>query len=209
MIPTIASPRPILQIVVLAAGFSSRLGTPKALARIRGWSLLDRTLGVLSSFATSSKIIVVVPPRSRSYRIGRYANRAAFVSNPHRASGLATSVRCAVATGRHSAAILLLPVDLVGLRHRDVAKLIWRWRGARRKIVARRVGTRAGSPLILPRWLYPHALGVTGDLGLRDLVRGLPASRVVLVSLPSAEQDVDTVADLHRARRGRPAQPRF
>jgi molybdenum cofactor cytidylyltransferase len=192
---------PRLQIIVLAAGFSSRLGKPKALARVHGESLLHRILGVLAPFATSSKILVVIPPGSRRYRVGSHATSATFVANPLRASGLASSVRRGITRGRYSAAVLLLPVDLVQLDRRDIARLISRWRGARRTVVARDVRGQAGTPLILPRSLYPRALDIKGDQGLREFVRSLPKDGISLVNLPSAEADVDTPQDLDRARR--------
>jgi len=188
------------QIVVLAAGFSTRLGRPKALAKVHGRSLLHRTLRVLAPFATS-KIIVVVPPGAGRYKIGSNLRSMAFVANPRRATGLSSSVRLGLVRARHSPAVLLLPVDLVDLERRDIGRLIAQWRGARRNVVARRVQGGAGTPLILPRWLYAHALGLTGDQGLRDVVRGLPNHVVSLVMLPSAESDVDTAQDLARARR--------
>jgi CTP:molybdopterin cytidylyltransferase MocA len=58
-------------------------------------------------------------------------------------------------------------------------------------------------PLILPRWLYARALAVSGDVGLRNLVNGLPAPQRVLLNLPSAALDVDTPQDLRAARRRR------
>jgi CTP:molybdopterin cytidylyltransferase MocA len=98
-----------------------------------------------------------------------------------------------------------LPVDLAALQQRDVARLISRWRAARRCVIARRIEqgemTRGGVPLILPRWLYARALKETGDIGLRDLVSGLPAPQRVLLNLPSAALDVDTPQDLRAARR--------
>jgi CTP:molybdopterin cytidylyltransferase MocA len=54
---------------------------------------------------------------------------------------------------------------------------------------------------VLPHWLYPRAEELRGDRGLRDLVRRLPGSAVCLVAMPSAAPDVDTPADLERARR--------
>lgn len=197
----ISSTRPTLRIVVLAAGLSTRLGKSKALARVHGVSLLRRTLGVLAPFAASSKILVVIPPGSGRYRIGPYARSVDFIANPQRASGLSSSVRRGITRARYSAAVLLLPVDLVHLERRDIARLIARWRGARRRVVARRILAKAGTPLILPRSLYPHALVIQGDRGLREFVQRLPKERIALVNIPSAEWDVDTVQDLQRARR--------
>jgi molybdenum cofactor cytidylyltransferase len=193
---TLASPR----IVVLAAGFSTRLGSSKALARVRGRSLLDRTLEVLAPFATRS-IVVVIPPGAGRYRIGRRVHRPTFVVNSRRAQGLSSSVCRAITYARYSCAVLLLPVDLVELERRDIAKLISRWRGARRRVAARSLRSQAATPLILPRWLYRQALGISGDHGLRDLVRTLPSPHVLLVNMPSADADVDTALDLQRARR--------
>jgi CTP:molybdopterin cytidylyltransferase MocA len=53
----------------------------------------------------------------------------------------------------------------------------------------------------LPQWLYPRALTLTGDVGLRELVAQLPAGTRVLIEMPSAARDVDTPQDLQDARR--------
>jgi molybdenum cofactor cytidylyltransferase len=199
----VAMPR--LQIVILAAGFSSRLGRPKALVRLHAVSLLRRTLTLAARF-TAASIIVVLPRRATRYRIESRGLKVRFAANARRADGLSSSVRLGIVHARHSPALLLLPVDLATLQHRDLNRLISRWRTARRCVIARRVGqpggiAHGGVPLILPRWLYARALAVTGDIGLRDLVRELPPSQRVLLNLPSAALDVDTLDDLRTAKR--------
>jgi len=87
---------------------------------------------------------------------------------------LSASVRAGLFRARYSAAVLILPVDLPWLECREIARLIARWRLSRRSVVARRVGERAGTPLVLPRRLYAQAQRIGGDLGLRNLVNGLP-----------------------------------
>jgi molybdenum cofactor cytidylyltransferase len=200
-----SSTPPRLHALILAAGFSSRLGRPKALARVRGLSLLRRTLTLVSRLAPA-KVIVVIPRHAARHRIEARGLEVIFAANPRRTEGLSSSVRRGIALARYSSALLLLPVDLASLRQRDLARLISRWRAARRCVIARRIGQqggtpRAGVPLILPRWLYARALAVTGDIGLRDLVSGLPAPQRVLLNLPSAVLDVDTPLDLRAARR--------
>jgi molybdenum cofactor cytidylyltransferase len=200
-----SSSLPRLLVLILAAGFTSRLGRPKALARVRGFSLLRRTLTLVARLAPA-KIVVVIPRQTARYRNEARGLQVVFAANPRRAEGLSTSVRRGIVLARHSPALLLLPVDLAALQHRDMARLISRWRAARRCVIARRIGQqggtpRAGVPLILPRWLYARALAVRGDIGLRDLVNDLQAPQRVLVNLPSAALDVDTPKDLRAARR--------
>src|ERR1700689_4745611 len=122
---TVTLPRslPKLQFVILAAGFSSRLGRPKALARVHGVSLLRTTLNLAAHF-TSAKIIVVLPRRAARWLVEARGLGVVFAVNPLRADGLSSSVRRGITQARHSAALLLLPVDLAALRQRDVARLI-------------------------------------------------------------------------------------
>ncbi len=192
--------RPTLRIVVLAAGFSARLGRPKALARVCGSSLIRRTVRLLAPL-TAERIIVVIPPRAARARAELRGQRVDLVANAHRAGGLSTSVRRGLVAGRRSAAVLMLPVDLVHLQRRDLERMIARWSGARRRVVARRVAEHGGTPVILPHWLWPRAVGIAGDRGLKQLLSELAPVHVSLLPVPSAARDVDTAQDLARARR--------
>jgi molybdenum cofactor cytidylyltransferase len=198
MIPTNAAAG--VRLVVLSAGFSTRLGTPKALSRIRGVTLLRKTVRTLAPLA-AARVIVVLPPRAVRARAELCGERVDVVVSRRRSQGLSASVKSGLFRARYSAAVLILPVDLPWLERREIARLIARWRSSRRAVVARRVGDRAGTPLVLPRRLYARAQRIGGDLGLRNLVNGLPEDELKLVELPSAALDVDTPEDLRRARR--------
>ncbi len=189
-----------LQIIVLAAGFSSRLGQPKALARVRGVSLLRSTLKLAAALGCA-KVIAVVGRNAARHRAQASGIRVTFVSNSRRNHGLSSSVRRGIAGARYTPAVLIMPVDMANLKARELARLIRRWRATPRCVVARRLGRCGAAPLILPRRLYPRALGVAGDVGLRELIAQLPADSRVLVDLPSASLDIDTAQDLNAARR--------
>jgi|SRR5450631_428017 len=189
-----------LQIVVLAAGFSSRLGQPKALARVHGVSLLRSSLK-LAATLKCAKIIAVVARNGARYRAQARGIGVTFVANSRRYQGLSSSVRRGIAAGRYSPAVLLMPVDLANLKSRELARLVRRWRAAPRCVIARRIGRFGAVPLVLPRRLYPRALGIVGDVGLRELIAQLPDHSRVLVDLPSAAVDIDTPQDLQAARR--------
>jgi molybdenum cofactor cytidylyltransferase len=189
-----------LQIIVLAAGFSSRLGRPKALARVHGVSLLRSTLE-LAATLQCARIIAVVARHSARYRAEARGIDVTFVTNSRRNQGLSSSVRRGIGAARYSPAVLLLPVDLGNLKSRELARLIRRWRALPRGVIARRIGRIGAVPLVLPRRLYPRALRITGDVGLRELIAQLPADSRVLVDMPSAASDIDTPQDLKTARR--------
>jgi molybdenum cofactor cytidylyltransferase len=191
---------PQLRVLILAAGFSSRLGEPKALARVHGKSLLRKALELAAHFAPAP-ISAIVPRNAARFRIEARGIKVVFKVNSQRAQGLSSSVRSAITAARYSTAVLLLPVDLVNLRRRDVMRLIWRWRASRRRVIVRRIGGHGGTPLILPRWLYSRGLELKGDIGLREMVNALPRDAVRLVDLPSAGVDIDTPQDLQAARR--------
>jgi molybdenum cofactor cytidylyltransferase len=198
-----------LQIIILAAGLSSRLGAPKALARVHGLSLLRRALRCAAAL-NAVGIIAVVPRNAARYHVETRGMTVNFVGNARRRLGLSASVRCGILAARYAPAVLLMPVDLVDLKSRELARLIRHWQAAPRSVIARRVGASASSPpgspgcgvapVILPRRFYPLALQVAGDVGLRELIAQLPADSRVLVEIPSAAADIDTVQDLKAAR---------
>jgi molybdenum cofactor cytidylyltransferase len=185
---------------VLAAGFSARLGRPKALARVHGAGLLARALKTAQALDPAT-LIAVIPPNAAQYRLTARGMKVSWAANPLRAQGLASSVRRGILAARYAPAILLIPADLVNLKHRDLARLVRRWQSAPRRVIARRVGHGAAIPVILPRWLYPRALKIAGDIGLRELIEQLAPDQRVLVELTSAAQDVDTPQVLNEVRR--------
>ncbi|MEO7205994.1 MAG: nucleotidyltransferase family protein [Steroidobacteraceae bacterium] len=189
-----------LRIVVLAAGFSSRMGRPKALARIHGVSLLRRTLKAASSLG-KDQIIAVAPRNAVRYRFEARGMKVRWVINAQRTQGLSSSVRRGIAAARYATAILLLPADLVHLKNRDLIKLVRRWHSAPRRLIARSIDLCGAAPAILPRWLFSRASILAGDTGLREFIRQLPGDARVLVDLPSAAWDIDTPQDLQDARR--------
>jgi molybdenum cofactor cytidylyltransferase len=192
-------PPPGMRVIVLAAGLSSRLGKPKALVHVHGVSLLRRTLE-LAATLKAARIIVVVPRNAARYRIEARGSEAGFVVNLQRARGLSNSVRRGIFAARFSRALLFLPVDLNNLNQRELARLISRWRAAPRRVIARRIGRRGATPLLLPRWLFARASYLAGDIGLRELINQLPREARVLVDMPSAAADIDTPHDLKKAR---------
>jgi molybdenum cofactor cytidylyltransferase len=187
-----------LNILILAAGLSTRLGMPKPMARIRGVTLLRRVL-VLSASLAPRGIFAVVPSRLSNYRHQAAGISVSFIPNPTRAEGLASSVRIGIRRARFAGAILILPVDLYALDSRDLRRLLARWSAMPGRSAAARIGESGGVPLILPARLFPAAAHLKGDTGFRNLLSHLTPGPA-LVELPAARLDIDTLQDLRAAR---------
>lgn len=191
-----------LHVVILAAGFSRRMGRPKALLRLRGQSLLRRTLRTAAA-CRPARLSAIVPTAHARYALEAQGLRAQLISNPDRASGMASSVRRAIRVARGARAVLLMPVDLPHLRQRDLERLIRLWAAHPRRVVANRIEAHGGTPLILPAHRFGAAVQLAGDTGLRALLAQWPPAEQRLLPMPSAQLDLDTPAQLRRARRRR------
>lgn len=187
-----------LQIAVLAAGLSRRLGRPKVLTRVHGESLLRRVLRIAAPLS-DAPILVVVPAQPLRHSCEARGIRARLLPNAHRAEGISSSVRLALKNSLPGRAVLLLPADLTELSLQDLQRLLRRWHSSPQSIVASRFGERGGIPLVLPRRFFKGADTLQGDTGLKSLL-ATSASHLQLMDMPSALKDMDTPAELALAR---------
>ena len=172
--------------VILAAGSSTRFGGPKQLVRIGART----TLGIVADVATAAGLspVIVVAPSSLPA-----PETTMVVHNDVPSAGMSRSLRLgleAVPPEAEAAVILLADQPTV-----DVALLhsLDGWRGGT-PIVATRADGVLGPPVLLEREAFGLADGLTGDTGLRDLLRGDPT----LVTAVDHERlpDIDTPSDL-------------
>lgn len=174
--------------VVLAAGASTRFGSPKQLARIGGRTMLESVIEVARA-ASLAPIIAVVPPGIA------VPPDVVPVVNTDPAAGLSRSLRMGIAAvppDVGAAVILLgdqptLPVETV----RAVA-------GAARSdrpVVAARADGRLGPPVLVLRDAFGLTQEASGDEGLRSILTDHP-ELVTPVEVGEHAPDVDTPTDL-------------
>ena len=186
-----------LQIVVLAAGFSSRFGRPKAACpRARRQPVAKNAACVALSLG-AARIIVVVPRNAARYRVeARGYQGAAGAANARRAQGLSSSVRRGIAEARYASAVLLMPADLIHLKNRELHRLVRRWQSTPRRLIARRIGFSGATPVDFAAMAVSARIDVDRRCRSSRACRELPEGSRVLVDMPSAAQDVDTPQDL-------------
>lgn len=186
--------------VILAAGASRRFGSPKQLAVVDGRTLLEHVIDAAVA-ANLAPVAVVVPVWLS--RPARYDDpRLHWVRNPFPERGASASLRLGLDAirGEVGAAVILLGDQL--LDPSLLAEIVAA-RG-RKPLVATAAGNVLAPPLLIERTHFVLVEGLSGDIGLREILRDNPVL-VHAVNVDAHPSDVDTPSDLeHLQRRKRP-----
>ena len=185
-----------LHVMLLAAGSSSRFGSPKQLADIAGRPMLARTLDTVLQLERRHPVTVVLgADRERLEPLVR-TTPACVAFNPDHARGMASSIRVGLAQAPTDArGALIALADQVAVTADDLRQLVSRWEQHPDRIVAAQYEGTIGVPAIFPADLFRELAELQGDRGARVLLSRYP-ERVIGVPMPSAAQDIDTPGDL-------------
>ena len=175
--------------LLLAAGESARMGTPKALLEWGGKPLLGHQLAVLQKSRVDECIVVLGREAGRLAGLvdpflRRPGWKARGVVNPRPADGRSSSIRAGLAAlSRPPEAILIASVDQPLERELVDTLVVAAWKEwatpsdgwPRKRIVIPTFDGRRGHPPLFHGSLFPELLGVSEETeGLRRVVRRIP-----------------------------------
>jgi len=181
--------------LVLAAGASKRLGTPKQLLDYRGATLLDATLATARA-AGFEQVVVALGGAADQVRGRLDLSDLDIVVNPDFADGCATSIRSGldhVHPAMHG--LVLLLGDQPGVTVDAILALVEASRGHEVGVCSYDDGL--GHPLWFDRSMWDTLRGLHGDKAVWKLVDAADrGADVVHVPVPGAvPRDVDTWED--------------
>jgi molybdenum cofactor cytidylyltransferase len=186
---------PSLHALVLAAGASTRFGSPKQLVRIEGRPLMHAVVGRAVEVAGHAVTVVLGANAERLAPLLRHSP-ASVIVNREWSEGLASSIRAGVARLPGSCDGLLIVLgDQASVTAEDLRRLVSAWRRQTDYIIAAQYGGTTGVPAIFPRTSFADLGSLRGDRGAQQLFQKNP-DRVVRMPMPSAALDLDTPEDL-------------
>ena len=186
---------PGLHAAILAAGPSTRFGSPKQLARLGGALVLHRAVANAAGVAGHS-VSVVLGAHAREVAPALRLSAASVVLNREWAEGLASTIRAAVrGAPPRCEGLLLLLGDQAAVTADDLKRLFAAWRRHPVLIAAALHGGAPGLPAIFPRWAFTDLLELRGDRDAAQVLRR-NVDRVVRVPMPNAGIALDTPDDL-------------
>lgn len=189
-------------IVILAAGASRRLGTPKQLVRFQQQSLLQRILQTAQH--TSARPIVVV--------LGAYASTilpdmqdsaVTVVINPDWESGMGSSIQTGVREltriDEHVSDLLILLCDQPFITPALLEDLINTHYRQNKGITACAYAATTGTPVIFHKRYFSRLLALNGQEGAKKIIIQHPED-LATVPFPDGIIDIDTPNDLEQLR---------
>ena len=188
--------------LVLAAGAATRFGAPKQLALLRGRPLLEHVLETVAAAPLDRRVVVLGAEAERVERdVPLHGVR------PVRCTGWAEGQSASLRAGLVALAGVEAVVVVLGDQPLLAAEALARLVGARSPLAdalrADYGDGRPGHPVLLEARTFERLAGLRGDLGARELLRGLRVQAVDCAGLGRPD-DVDIPEHLevlqHEAR---------
>jgi Uncharacterized MobA-related protein len=181
--------------ILLAAGASRRLGTPKQLLTIDGEPLVRRA--ARAALATEPVQALVVLGANADAVFATVADLGLTrVDCADWDEGLAASLRAGIRALRADIdGVLIVLCDQPALSAMHLWALVAAWREAPVRAVASAYAGVLGVPALLPRAWFAEVLKLAGDHGARELLRA-HADKVSAVPAPALSRDIDRPEDL-------------
>ena len=185
--------------VLLAAGLSSRMGTPKLLLPLAGKPLLAHCLGPLRRSALR-EIVVVLGADAERVRREVSLEGTRVVVNTHFQEGMSSSIREGLrGAPPDTEAFLVVLGDPPLVAAATIQALVARRGSARARILVPTYRGVRGNPVLFDSSLAAEMEAVRGDVGCRGVLAAHRAEVLeVPVDDPGIRVDVDTWDDLQR-----------
>ena len=185
-----------ISAIILAAGYSSRMGTLKPILKLGKQTILNRAISLFQDLGIEDVIVVVGHGASQTIPIVHDCGARAIMNRQFE-QGMFSSVQAGVNALRpESEAFFVLPVDIPLVRSQTIRYLLKAYREGNSKIVVPAFQGRRGHPPLISAGYRNEILSYCGDDGLRGFFRKHNRhSELVEVGDEMILFDLDTPAD--------------
>ncbi|MFQ3296382.1 MAG: molybdenum cofactor cytidylyltransferase [Polaribacter sp.] len=186
-----------IAVLVLAAGTSSRMKTPKQLVKI-GTNFLLET--VLSKAKTINKkdVFCVLGANEALIKQEISASDICFIYNPNFNEGLSSSIVSGISAlemkRKNYDAVFVLLGDQPAIEKTHLKAMIALFSENESKIIASNYGEKFGVPAIFPKRYFSKLKKLSGDFGAKDILN--KNKNVIALRKQTNFIDIDTVEDL-------------
>jgi molybdenum cofactor cytidylyltransferase len=182
--------------VVLAAGKSERMGTPKMLLPFGDKSMLEMVIGVIRQ-AGLKNILVVLGANREEIENSLREDPVETCFNPRYTEGMHTSVICGFSRiPENAGAVMLFLGDQPMIPPEVIRQVTETWKTSGKSIVIPTFKGRKGHPSLFDIRLKNEILQLDPAVGLRSVLNRFNGEiREVELNFPEVLRDIDTKID--------------
>ncbi len=184
-------------IIILAAGRSARLGSPKQLLSYQGKNLLQHTIDAAKE-SQAGPIIVVLGSDIEEIAGELDPIHLTIVKNPNWESGMASSVTCGINTMINlypdTEAVILMVCDQPFVNAKLLEDLINKLEESGSSIVASSYQNIYGTPALFHKKHFDELSALDGDTGARSIIKRY-AESIEAIPFDQGSIDIDTIED--------------
>lgn len=180
-------------IIILAAGESKRMGSPKQLLQIEGKSLIHRTAEI--ALATDCYPVVMVIGANKPQIAPEIVDLPlTIIDNPMWHEGMSSSVKMGLAgvymTYKEIEAVIILVCDQPYLSVSLLERMVEIYTTKKPRLIACRYGEELGVPALFDRTLFEELLDLRGDKGAKPvLMKHLDEAHILQFEAGSIDLD--------------------
>jgi molybdenum cofactor cytidylyltransferase len=180
-------------IVILAAGSSSRFGSPKQIVEYNRQTLIQHAISEAGNVEGNLVVVLGAHYRAVKNKIGHLHVKT--VLNKNWKEGMASSVRCGLSYLLKECpnldAVLIMVIDQPFVSSALLRGLIGKYHETKKLIVASSYKNTLGTPALFNRIYFPELMSLRGRYGAKKIISKYPDSTVAL-PFPDGHIDINT-----------------
>jgi len=184
--------------IILAAGESKRMGSPKMLLPFGGKTVIERVVeNVVSSEVDEAIVVLGASGMEIMKRIEKLPVKYCFNSNYR--EGMLSSVKCGFSfLPDEYEMVMVLPGDYPGIGPGTINMLITRFMDSQKKIVIPLFRGRRGHPILISYELRKEVTRLSPEKGLKGLLE-MYSEEVLEIKVDDKAviNDIDTIEDYY------------
>ena len=186
-------------VIILAAGGSTRLGSPKQLLRCGGETLIRRAANAAIE-SSCDRVVVVIGSRAEDVKRELEGLAVSIVENTEWQSGMSSSIRAGLSEVIDDDTVVIMLCDQPFVTAAVLDELIDTHNKTHKPIVASDYGDVRGVPALFSKELFGELASLTADEGARRIIAKHP-EMVATIAFAEGVIDVDTNEQLDRITR--------
>lgn len=184
-------------VLIIAAGESKRMGSPKQLLELEKETLINRITHIVKQ-AVNFPIYIVLGASAESIQVQLPKLDLIIVNNDHWQEGMASSISLglttAIAQNVHLDGVLLLVCDQPYITANIISSLLQMQKEKDTPMAAAYYNDIMGTPALFHQSIFDELLSLKGDVGAKKIIQARP-KEVAKLHFEKGLLDIDTNED--------------